>query len=1038
MTEAQQNRLARQRVIDEIRRHMVGPVSEDEILTDYPWEFYHAGILWPVGTQHTNDENDHEDEAGEEGAAEGLFDLANSAKQSAIGLTCFVSEDETHIGISADWAIYLAESDSHSWLRVPDTFTDSIDITELKDGELKTVFPNRSHPNNDVCIKIRKKRINDTLSLTITMISKRRASETAVFGEGNIYQAVLTAESNNFVQGPVSDFAGRDPEYWQHELIYRHAVHYANGHGCAVTWDGKAVRPEKISTDWIPEEEVLKASPDICELNGSPVLDMNFLGNAPLADVLHELSFLSSTYAAWINGEQARTEDIIASFPDARQDSIRAAALDNIENCRQQLRRMNEGIQALESTPPAFLAFQLANRTIAENLEISTHKAGREMTSPPEWRPFQLAFILLALPSSVDHRHPDRDIMELIWFPTGGGKTEAYLGLTALLMFWRQLTAETPDEAAGTAVITRYTLRLLTVQQFERAVIMICAANRIRKTVPEIRELPEFTAGLFVGDGATPNRLEKAQELIDNHITDDTQTTLPLKDCPVCGHPLSTCFQKVQGNEMHTWCPNKDCEYSAGNPPLPVAVIDEHIYSHPPTFVIGTVDKFANMATEPRIARLLGKGEHTGRLQLIIQDELHLISDALGTVTALYETAVDHICRYEGRPVKIIGSTATIRRAEQQIRAIYNRGVMQFPPPCLDADNSFFYRSDTKNPGRLYVGLHAQGRSPKHTLARLTGNSLQASCYLDEKTRDPFHTLVMYFNSLRELGGTLLLLEDDVPRYLESLNLPDGQEKRANLRYTELTSKLKSSDIPEILSALSVCWSSGEYYDREPIDTVLATNMISVGVDVGRLGMMIVNGQPKNTAEYIQASSRVGRPTGSAGLVLTLYNWTRPRDRSHYERFSTYHRAFYRHVESSSVTPFASRARDRALHAVLISIVRQTMPEFGPNDSAVRITEQPLRNRVRELIRIIADRCRDTDRRENPEHVREHLEKVLDDWLSLAEKTETLNWRKNKKNDPVPHLLKQQDMFEEKWRIPGSLRDVEAPVNIEMKLRTEP
>ncbi|WP_052260961.1 helicase-related protein [Photobacterium gaetbulicola] len=1016
---------ARDNVLKEVTRQMVGPFDENEEIAVAPWDLYHTAMIWPAGSQLAPEEA--LDELCQDGETiESFMDLANAAQQSAIGFTCYISAEAAPVAIIASWATYheYKGEDKTLWKRVPNKVELTISPSSLDLNSNQKVIDEAG-----VLVCLKTKRIGECLSVTVTLVNSKR--KTSLYGEGVLHQAYLAIESDYFTAAPVLSHLGKDEEYWQHELIYRDNVHYASGHGCAVSWKGDI--PGKICTSWLPVQEVMKASPDIDELKNTSALDMGFLGTGDSKSVLAELETLPAAYGDWIEHQESRVEAIVGRFDQERQDKIRHAAENNLDNCRRQCQRMREGIALIKETPALMQAFQLANRTILKNIELGTLKKGNAFTFNPRWRPFQLAFILLALPSSIEPSHPDRDIMELIWFPTGGGKTEAYLGLTAVLMFYRYLTATGPSQAAGTTVITRYTLRLLTIQQFERAALMICAANLVKTSVRELSKYKDFDIGLFVGGNATPNKLQEAKDLLSSIGGDQQVTTLPIQDCPVCGTKLDISHQKVSDKCLFTWCPSEACQYGTEHNPLPVLFVDEQIYENPPTFLIGTVDKFANMPFTPQMARLLGRNTDALPLQLIIQDELHLISDALGTVTALYETAIDEIASNDGHPVKIIGSTATIRRAEQQIRKLFNRRSMQFPSPCLDADDSFFYQSDKVNPGRLYVGIHAQGRSPKHTLARLSANCLQAAEYTSTETRDRFHTLVMYFNSLRELGGTLLLLEDDVPRYLEAIKADGGVGRRSISRFTELTSKLTPAEIPEILSDLQESWPAGPESTREPIDAVLATNMISVGVDVSRLGMMIVNGQPKNTSEYIQASSRVGRDAGSAGIVFTLYNWTRPRDRSHYERFQSYHGSFYRHVENSSVTPFASRARDRALHAVLIAMARLTIPEFLPNESAGRITELPIRTKVRELMKVIRDRVEATEQDERYD-TENHLEDILGDWLALAERGETLHWQKVKKSNS-PYLLRRPSDEAHQWQMQGSVRDVESPVKISMYIR---
>lgn len=1012
---------ARDNFLAEVKRQMIGPFSASEELSVAPWDLYHTGMVWPAGSKVQLEEYEEEKQDDDDNV-EGFMDLVNAARQSAIGFTFFISEAATSFSLALEYALYeeRVTEEGIRWRRVPFRHELTVNIDTLHFAAHDIVFN-----EEQVVIRVRAKRVKDRLALTVTMVNQK--AMTLRYGEGILYQAELSIASEQLQTAPVLDhIVNHDPEYWQHELLYRSSASFATGHGCAVHWSGE--HPQHIASCWLPVHEVLKASPEIDALSDTPVLEMRFIIESSDAALLTQLAQIPEKYDRWIAQQTARVDSILSQFSGERRSIIHRVAMENLRDCQQQSQRMAEGIRCLQNAPALMRAFRLANQTIRKNIELAVIKKQKVMDFEPRWRPFQLAFLLLALPSSVDSDHPDREVMELIWFPTGGGKTEAYLGLTAILMFHRYLTASSPAAAAGTVVMTRYTLRLLTIQQFERAALMICAANIIRGEQADLRRFKPFDIGLFVGSGATPNRLEDARKLLQDP-SGDHETTLPIQSCPVCGAMLSTGHQAIREGALLTWCSDTSCIHGSSASPLPLIFIDEQLYAQPPTFLIGTVDKFANMPFTPEMGRLLGRGTPAAPLQLIIQDELHLISDALGTVTALFETAIDEIASVNGKRVKIIGSTATIRRAETQIRKLFNRRVMQFPSPCLDADNSFFYQSDKRNPGRLYVGIHAQGRSPKHTLSRLTGNCLQAAEYTDELVRDSFYTLVMYFNSLRELGGSLLLLQDDIPRYLEVMKKDANIARRVISRFTELTSKLSSSEIPQILDDLSEPWPASASSQKEPIDAVLATNMISVGVDVSRLGVMIVNGQPKNTAEYIQASSRVGRDVGKAGVVFTLYNWTRPRDRSHYEKFQSFHSAFYRHVESSSVTPFASRARDRALHSILIAMVRLTIPEFAENQSASRIAEPALRQRVRALIALIGARVKATEA-EEADDTRQHLEDILFDWMEKARLTSQLCWTGHHTN--VNALLKNKASGEDPWEMQRSVRDVEAQVKVSM------
>jgi hypothetical protein len=564
--------------------------------------------------------------------------------------------------------------------------------------------------------------------------------------------------------------------------------------------------------------------------------------------------------------------------------------------------------------------------------------------------------------------------MDLLWFPTGGGKTEAYLTLIAFLSFWRRLRDKTnPDNGAGVAAVMRYTLRLLTTQQFIRASSMILACEAIRRgRVPGIKPNPrlgkkQFSIGLWVGGSATPNTCEDARKSLAQPYS-DIASPKQLTICPACGRPLEwSNHQKcVQVN-----CTNDECILYDKSQSLPVYTVDEIIYRECPTLLIGTIDKFAQIARNAKTNVLFAVTQGQPA-DLIIQDELHLISGPLGTLAGLYETALDRMLTRTGAPPKIIGSTATIRKATDQVKALFDRSTCQFPYPVIDADDSGFAVRDDGAPGRLYLGITTAGRSAKFTLQQVSASLLQSASgsFTDDKQRDPYWTLVGYFNSLRELGGALILMQDDVNATIPLLARLHNEQRRmlGSGNIEELTSRRSQVEIREMLARVS-----NKAGDPAALDIILATNMMSVGVDIPRLGLMIVNGQPKGISEYIQATSRVGRGI-VPGLVITVLNNGKARDRSHYESFVSSHMNLYRDVEATSVTPFSSRARDRALHAVFVTLVRQMIP--GMLDQPGIKPEN--NDEIQEIIRYITARAQSIDPEEK--RIEAELEERLEQW----------------------------------------------------------
>jgi len=411
-----------------------------------------------------------------------------------------------------------------------------------------------------------------------------------------------------------------------------------------------------------------------------------------------------------------------------------------------------------------------------------------------------------------------------------------------------------------------------------------------------------------------------------------------------------------------------------------VLFVDEQIYQELPDFVVATVDKFAMLPWRGEAGMLFGRATHLkGRRafgimhdapkdatklpdgllppELIIQDELHLISGPLGTMVGLYEAAIDFLSERivdgEACVPKVICSTATVRRAKEQIRALFGREMALFPPRGINEGDNFFARPAAlqEKTGRLYVGVGAPGRALRAVSVRTYATLLAAAQKsFDPKgdpkqSADPYMTLVGYFNSLRELGGMRRLVEDEVrnrvARFAEEKRPHDfpGEHPWAGSRRlrepAELTSRESTERVKDTKARLAARSVSDE---AKPLDVVLASNMISVGLDIDRLGLMVVAGQPKTTSEYIQATSRVGR--AYPGLVVTCLHVMRPRDRSHYERFHAYHESFYREVEATSVTPYSHQTLDRGLVGTLLTMVRHSVEVMGPPTGAMEIHEQ--------------------------------------------------------------------------------------------------
>lgn len=918
-----------------------------------------------------------------------------------------------------------------------------------------------------------------------------------------------------FRRRPVLDADGSDAEREALEMVYRKRVEFAVGHGVAVHADialGDSEKATEVRTVIIPEFEVQVTEtpgldPDdrsaMRRLTDEGLLDMEKLAALPRAELVTALNILTGDYEAWIKEQSERIPREFAGYTDAAEKAV--------SRCATVLQRLNEGIAALEKNDLALEAFRFANRAMARQRVRSIYalrrRRGEKVTLEElniiqnrSWRPFQLAFILLSIPALADPKHRDRTqsleaFADLLWFPTGGGKTEAYLGVAAFTMAIRRLQGNVGgyDASRGLAVIMRYTLRLLTIQQFQRATTLLCAMEALREESSESLKKwgnAPFTLGLWVGNKVTPGNTEQSSKVIE--AVRDGQRTFgatpaQLTSCPWCGSVIAEGRDIiVDRDEGRTaiCCGDalQQCEFTRAKrrTGLPVVVVDTEIYHRPPSMLIGTVDKFAMMAWRGETRTLFGRarqecprhgliwpdwecgGNHPKKRDLpptqvrtispirppdlIIQDEFHLISGPLGTMVGLYETAIDELSSWKVddkvvRP-KIIASTATVRKADSQVKNVFLRQVSVFPPHGLDIEDNFFsvQRPVAEKPGRLYLGICSPGSSRPAVLIRLYVALLTAAQSLFDRfgpAADPYMTLVGYFNSLRELGGMRRLAEDDVTtrafRVAMSRVRRPGLSQRSVKNVDELTSRVSNKLIPKKLDQLEVkfksTWAKGE---ARAMDVVLATNMLSVGVDVNRLGLMAVNGQPKSTAEYIQATSRVGR--AFPGLVFAVLTWSRPRDLSHFETFEHYHATFYKHVEAQSVTPFAPRAMDRGLTGMMVSLLRLSDETLNPNLGAGQL-KTITKQEAKDAKTSISDRAwKVADKAEVKTAAEGMLADRIDRWVKEATKAgRRLGYDTEWKQGDVFALLKKPGL--QRWdelTAPMSMREVEPGVNLIM------
>jgi len=1004
----------RARLLAALEADLVGPFDEsgEELLPLPPSRWYLTGFLAPqFGAAPEADDPDVEDElaAGGESQADDAGNLDPEPKRrqhfpASLGLSVVLPPADTR------------DADDH--VEVELTFADyAKELLDVDDGKRKRSAWRRlpSGPHH-VAVPLRREKLESEKGIAVGSTGLRLRGELrdtdieglpagarmlslfVINGRAPLerdrdvnfvfqvcmtlrYQRGFTPRPNR--QGEATD----DDDLRALALQFRAWREWAVGHNTSVVDpdpDGDGVVRE-LRTTQLPRHEVRGVRH---ETIGGIETGMRRLGDLDATGLARALSPLVEAYTEWIAGQR----DVALDRKSLRD--TRAALLANAETAG---RRIAEGIVLLESDEQIRRAFQLANQAMhTAALQADGWRDDRRYAggAEPAWRPFQLAFVLLNLASAADPSHRDREVADLIYFPTGGGKTEAYLGLIAFTLILRRLRgADRPDRGRGVAVLLRYTLRLLTLDQLGRAATLICALEQMRReSVAERGELGDtrFTVGLWVGQSATANRLKEVHAALQDYTPGRRDSPFPLSACPWCGAEVGVRHIKMvdaAGKPSKTrftravvYCEEAKCLYNekrSEGEGLPVLFVDEQIYAEVPELVVATVDKFAMMPWRGEAGMLFGRATHIdarrvygvmhkpakgaellpdGLLppELIVQDELHLISGPLGTMVGLYETAVDYLCEREiegvRRVPKVVCSTATVRRAREQIRALFQREISIFPPRGMDESDNFFSTVDRERSGRMYVGVAAPGRALRAVSVRTYATLLAAAArHFDpegaaDQAADPYMTLIGYFNSLRELGGMRRLVEDEVRTRVRQFDRDkrpvgfDGEHPWAASRQlrmpAELTSRESTQSVKDTKRLLAARHAAGiaaggdDDEAPEALDTVLASNMISVGLDVDRLGLMVVAGQPKTTSEYIQATSRVGR--AYPGLVVTCLNSSRPRDRSHYERFVAYHQGLYREVEATSVTPFSLQTLDRGMAGTLLSMIRHGVADMEP------------------------------------------------------------------------------------------------------------
>ncbi|MFO0590340.1 MAG: DISARM system helicase DrmA [Polyangiaceae bacterium] len=1100
----------RDHLVRALRADLVGPYHLDEdpgapeeTLDLSPSHHYLTGFLAPEEEREPDDEGADDqlgvgdDETEEETSGQEPDNKRKQLWPASLGMSLLLPKEAREVNVTVRFAEYFLHIEKQEgkrggkrfWKRKPrQTLTTKVPLDpaalqsgiRVKDtvglvleGQLKEVPQVRGLPDG-------------AQALAIFVVNRRGAGQKGRRDEQIFFQVEMVVEHAGGIV-PRPNVADEDSDQWDQkvaDLQFRDRVEYAVGHGVAVEVPPGQSPVTRVKTTWLPEYEVRRVVPH--EEKGVTVAMEKLANLAGPEEVRAHLSRLPAAYAAWI--AEKRRADVGSDKRVETRDLL-------LEKAKSAQARIADGIELLATDAQARRAFCLMNEAMAE-AALHRSPSRYDESRRPRWYLFQLAFVLLNLRGIFDGEHPDRERVELIFFPTGGGKTEAYLGVIAFCLLLRRLRrAKLPDGGLGVTVLLRYTLRLLTLDQLGRAATLVCALESKRRKTPAELGDTRFSVGLWVGRSATANTMEDAARAVTGYKTGIQGNPCPLPTCPWCRqelgpNSLTLLPSRTSPEEVRVGCTSETCEFSRANNDegIPVVFVDDQVYRELPSFLIATVDKFAMMPWRGEAGMLFGKvtardgrrffGPTDGKPprtaknlagglqppEMIVQDELHLISGPLGTMVGLYETAVDALCSRPStkgvtRP-KVLAATATVRRAETQIQALFGRSaslVTVFPPPGIDDSETFFAKVDRESPGRRYVGVAAQGRAMKAILLRVYRTLLAGAMKTydpalpQDQTADGYMTIAGYFNSIRELGGMRRLVEDEVLSRTKSASKARPVNAVGEHRWladriigepVELTSRESTEKIKRAKDRLEKT-----YKEAEKIDVLLASNMISVGVDIDRLGLMVVAGQPKTTAEYIQASSRVGRQPRWPGLVVTAFNVHKSRDRSHYEHFAAYHECFYRFVEAASVTPFSGPALDRGLVGTLMAMTRFASPDMTPARGVMALpANRPLADEV--LSRIMARAASQPEMAKDGQtkisaDIQERGKNLLDTWTDMVKSTpDDPKQRRYSKYDkektggkpilftPLDEDRPTDGSPEARFAAPTSMRDVEATAHL--------
>lgn len=807
----------------------------------------------------------------------------------------------------------------------------------------------------------------DSLRFLLQMVNKTPVNDGKNVGYlPKIFDAGITVTGNDV------EFQEIKLDYFSIGYKKRDPIYAVTENTSARYVKDNAGRVCEIQTDNIPKyyqkrlitKDDLKGYVTFEKLINDPITNLNFILNRMKEDYER------------CESEFEQLSDLSAMAKEKYQKALIAY--------RGEIDRFETGIHLIEYKDTVKTAFAYMNKTFQTKLNPASRK---NITG---WRLFQIVFIVSMLAEAVRSEYredaslsaADLEVANLLYFPTGGGKTEAFLGITVFTMFFDRLRGKNQ----GITAFLKYPLRLLAVQQLDRVLTIIMKANKVRKESAALREMTEFRVGFYVGNNNTPNKIDIKERLssrggqqqdLDLILESDPETLNEyyrfIDTCPCCGKKqVNVQFNKERWVLEHV-CDNPECEMGT----LPLFIVDSEIYRYLPSVVVSTIDKMSMIGTTNEFKMLFGQVRKwcpthgfsvgsrctcagcSGHVQnvnylkdpvptLMIQDEMHLIKESLGTFDSHYESFLYYYARKMIKPehrkqIRFIGATATISMYEEHIKNLYHMYARRFPCeyPSVKNGEDFYSFTNEEDITRIILGYAPYGRSITdgmwesvyvmrlvvYRMIRNWQESYQALCKKGfDASEEEYKNMLfdywielVYNNRKQDAMELENAFKNQGNNFLQAKGIPEFVVE-------QMTSDV---DFQTVRKTLFDIQENRKKYDSTNL--ILATSTISHGVDEDSFNIMYFFGMPNNNAEYIQAYSRTGRKY--TGIVVDIIRLMRVRDRSYLKNFVTFHQNKDDLVESVPINRWAKNAIYSTLPGILSGVLMQYYTVETNNDN---------------------------------------------------------------------------------------------------------